>query len=307
MLSPLLPVCPACHGGLESDSAGGEACSSCGAAWPKRAEVPVYLTDEEWRESVEHLEREREANDAYQRARRGSPMARRYYDAWVGRMLAGLPEGAGPIVEPMCGGAEICRRLPEGLLPAFAIDLDAPMVERAARDLGCPGGRGERIVLACGSAARLPLADGSAGAVVIQGGLHHARPLLPKVLREIARVLRPGGLLVASEPANDNPVIRRIRAWQYRSSRFQGNDLEEEGFTREELAEALAAAGLRLERYERFGFVAYPLMGNVDLVPLLARSDSKALARTLLGLDALLERIPVVRSFAWASLFRAVK
>jgi hypothetical protein len=114
-------------------------------------------------------------------------------------------------------------------------------------------------------------------------------------------------VLVGSEPANDNPLTHAVREWQYRHSTMQGHDAEEEGFDRTQLGQFLAAAGLRLDRYQQFGFVAYPLMGNTDMVPLLRNVRAPRLGTALLALDALLERIPGVRRLAWASLFRAFK
>jgi SAM-dependent methyltransferase len=163
------------------------------------------------------------------------------------------------------------------------------MVEQAARDLAAAGERRARLV--CGTATRVPLPDACTSVVVVQGALHHARPVLPDILREIHRLLRPGGVLVGSEPANDHPLTHAIRDWQYRRSAHQGND----------------PAGLRLDRYRQFGFIAYPLMGNTDLVPLLRKVRSPVLATALMRLDALLERVPGVRNMAWASVFRAFK
>jgi SAM-dependent methyltransferase len=131
--------------------------------------------------------------------------------------------------------------------------------------------------------------------------------MLTETLEEIARVLAPGGVLVASEPANDHWLIRRIRRWQYARSAQQGDDEEEDGFTREELASGLAAAGLRLRTYQVFGYIAYPLMGNTDLLPLLARSRRAWLGRALVRLDTAVESVPVLRRMGFASIFTATR
>ena len=286
--------------------AGGLHCSACGADFPRRAEIPVLLSESEWRETRSHLDEEASIRDAYARARRDAPQTVRYFDWWIDRMLAEIPaEFGGAFVELMCGGAEVCRRLPARFTAALALDLDVDMVEQAARDLTARGER--RITFVGGTAARLPLPDACTSVVVVQGALHHARPVLGRILNEIHRVLRPGGVLVGSEPANDHPLTRAVRDWQYRRSAMQGNDPDEEGFDRSELGRLLANAGLRLDRYQQFGFIAYPLMGNTDLVPLLRGSRSRALGSALLALDSLLERVPGIRGMAWASLFRAFK
>lgn len=303
-LSPLTLVCPACHAALVATLDAGLHCDACGTDFPPRASVPVLLSEREWLDCRAHLDAEAAARDAYARARRAAPMTQRYFDWWVGRMFGEIPKTIdGPVVELMCGGAEMCRRLPPRFTAALALDLDVDMVEQAARDLA--GDR--RITLVCGTAARVPLPDACTSVVVVQGALHHARPVLADILHEIHRVLKPGGVLVGSEPANDHPLTRAVREWQYRRSALQGNDPDEEGFDRVELSRVLGAAGLRLDRYRQFGFIAYPLMANTDMVPLLRRARSHALGSALLALDAFLERLPGVRGLAWASLFRAFK
>jgi SAM-dependent methyltransferase len=295
-----------CGGALVPAEAGGLRCRACGALFPRRAAVPVLLSGDEWQAFRAHLDSEAAAREAYARARRNAPLTIRYFDWWVARMLGEIPPGvSGAFVELMCGGAEVCRRLPARFTTAVALDVDVDMVEQAARDLAAAGD--QRVRLVCGTAARVPLPDACTSVVVVQGALHHARPILGDILREIHRLLRPGGVLVGSEPANDHPLTRAIREWQYRHSALQGNDPEEEGFDRDELAGELAAAGLRLDRYRQFGFIAYPLMGNTDFVPLLRRARSMRLGNALLWLDERLESVPVIRRLAWASLFRAFK
>jgi SAM-dependent methyltransferase len=296
------PVCPACHGPLERRP-DGRRCGGCGAEYPRRANVDVLLAEDEWRDALAHLEEERPILEQYVRARREAALNILYYDHWVARMLAEIPPGhAGPVLELMCGGAEICRRLPRRLRPAVALDLNVAMVEQAAADLARMGR--DDVTVLCGTAARLPLPDASMGVVLVQGGFHHAKPLLPVILAEVARVLRPDGLLIASEPANDFWLVRRVRHWQYAHSPMQGHDPGEDGFTQPELDAALRDAGLRLERYRRCGYVAYPLIGNTDVLPVLARSRARWLGNALLGIDRALEHVPVIGGMGWISIFR---
>jgi SAM-dependent methyltransferase len=295
-----------CGAPLQPTAQDGLLCPVCGSEFPRRAGVPVLLSEQEWERCRHHLDEESSIRDNYARARRGAPLTVRYFDWWIDRMLAEVPATVGGnFVELMCGGAEVCRRLPARFTTALALDLDVDMVEQAARDLAARGDRRVRFV--CGTAARVPLPDACTSVVIVQGALHHARPVLGDILREIHRLLRPGGVLVGSEPANDHPLTRAIREWQYRRSVHQGNDPDEEGFDRAELGRLLAGAGMRLDRYQQFGFVAYPLMGNTDMVPLLRNARSQALGTALLRFDELLEHVPGLRGMAWASLFRAFK
>ena len=56
---------------------------------------------------------------------------------------------------------------------------------------------------------KLPYADASFDAVTIQGVLHHLPDVHP-LLREAARVLRPGGELYISEPCREGALAGRL-------------------------------------------------------------------------------------------------
>jgi len=93
----------------------------------------------------------------------------------------------------------VMERLPKGR--AVAVDLTEPML-RVAQE------RGVRDAV-CGDAGALPFADASFDCVFIGYGLRNF-PNLPRALREIERVTRPGGKIVSLDfflPAN--PVFRR--------------------------------------------------------------------------------------------------
>ena len=297
-------TCPRCHAPLDVAEPGALRCTSCPAFFPRRAEVPVLLDDGAWAGVVERLDREAFAIAQYSEARRHSVLNMLYYDWWVARMFEAVPAAdSGAALELMGGEAELCRRLPARFPAAAALDMNARMIESAARAFR-DGGE-TRVTAVCGDAMRLPFAAGTFSVVLVQGGFHHVRPIMNEVLLEVRRVLRKGGLLVASEPANDAFITTAIRRWQYEHSELQGNDPEEDGFARSEIVARLEKTGFSLETYENFAYVAYPLMANMDLLPLLARSRSRALGRSLMKLDDALERIPFLRKHGWLNLFTA--
>jgi ubiquinone/menaquinone biosynthesis C-methylase UbiE len=297
-------VCPLCRKALVQQLSGSLACANCSATFPLRTNVPILVAAEEYGKVVKKLKATRNVWERYSNARRQSTLTMMYYDWWVSRMFAEIPSNyRGPLLELMAGGGEISRRLPDRFEGAVALDLNVFMTERAAQDLEASGEH--RVKFLCGSVSRLPFRSGSVPLAMIQGGLHHVRPILDDALREISRVLAPGGLLIASEPANDHPIIRWIRRWQYAHSTQQGGD--EDGFTKTEIASRFSSVGLQLVDYHLFGFIAYPLMGNTDLLPLLAKCSSKWLGRLLLLIDQLIERIPIGRRIAFASIITASK
>lgn len=71
--------------------------------------------------------------------------------------------------------------------------------------------------LACGSAERIPFRDATFDAVFVNAVIQYTAR--ETVLRECARVLRPGGLLVSVENLRGHPIARAVRAWVWLSRR----------------------------------------------------------------------------------------
>ncbi len=297
-------ACPNCHEDLRREPMHDLMCPACGSRFPKRGSVDVLLSEEEWKNTIDYNLRHAEAQKQYLTGRR-FPLAIQYYDWWAQKMWEKLPQNMETALELMCGGLELSQRAPNHVRQMIAIDINPSILEnvkiQSSKELL------DRTYLICGTATRIPLKSQSVHAVLIMGGLHHVRPWLKSVLGEVSRILKPGGRLVASEPANDHWLIRTIRHYQYRFSPLQGKDEDEDGFTKSEIQNKLAESGLVLESYETFGFVAYPLLGNMDLLPILKKSQSRRLGRWLIQMDEALGKIPLIRRMAWANLFTALK
>jgi ArsR family transcriptional regulator len=143
-------------------------------------------------------------------------------------LLALVPRG-GTVVEIGTGTG--------GLLPALAakasrvigVDHSTAMLEEARRRLTLAGLAG--IELRLGEMTHLPLPDREAGCAMLNMVLHHAADP-PAVLREIHRVLAPGGTIVLAD------LARHEREWVREQLADQWL-----GFGEKELKEWLKGAG----------------------------------------------------------------
>jgi SAM-dependent methyltransferase len=158
------------------------------------------------------------------------------HEALAGRLIrpgAFDVRGARRILDAGCGNGRYSRFLlqeadPDALLVAF--DYSPGMLQRARGRL-----HGDRVHLMAADLARLPYADAGFDAVVCGWVLEHLPDPRPG-LRDLARVLRPGGrlLLMATEDTLTGALCSRL--WHCRT------------YNRRELRAVAEACGLRWER-----------------------------------------------------------
>ncbi|MFE5982384.1 class I SAM-dependent methyltransferase [Streptomyces wedmorensis] len=143
----------------------------------------------------------------YDRTRGGVPRA----EAAARAVLSLVPPGARTLLDLACGTGLVTERLARPGLSVYGADAAHAMLRAAAGRV--PG----RTVRA--DARRLPLADACVDAVSAVWLLHLV-PFAPDIVAEAARVLRPGGVLVATvdkDAAHDvgsdiDDVLRPLRS-----------------------------------------------------------------------------------------------
>jgi SAM-dependent methyltransferase len=139
---------------------------------------------------------------------------RRFID---GPMFEGMDLRGKAVLEAMCGSGQTTARLLELGASVTGLDISPEMARSFAQTWPeC------KVVAASIVDSGLPAE--SFDAVVIVGGLHHLHPYVDDALREIHRLLRPGGHLCFTEPhaASFQDGLRRI--WYRIDTLFERNE-----------------------------------------------------------------------------------
>lgn len=155
------------------------------------------------------------------------------YEAAVASL--GLRPGSA-VLDAGCGTGRALPCLRAAVGPGGAVlgaDLTREMLDAAAR-----AGRGERALLLQADIARLPVASGALDAVFAAGLIAHL-PHPQENLRELARAVRPGGLLALFHP------IGRAALAAHQGRQLSEDDLR----ARPRLGPLLGASGWQLESY----------------------------------------------------------
>jgi len=142
--------------------------------------------------------------------------------------------GRGPVCDLGCGPGQIARYLRARAVDAFGIDLSGAMVETARR-------LNPEIAFHQGDMAALDAADGAwAGIAAFYSIIHTPRDGIVPVLRELRRVLQPGGLLLLAFHLGHEDL--HIEEWH-----GQPVCIDMLFFERAEMEGYLARAGLEVE------------------------------------------------------------
>lgn len=148
----------------------------------------------------------------------GDPCSQRYRDRFIyGPMFDGVELGGRRVLEAMCGSGETTRYLLSRGARVTGLDISEREIESfRARWPACDA--------VAGSIFESGFDDGSFDCVVVVGGLHHLHPRLDDAVREIHRVLRPGGYFCFMEPHSGSLPDAVRRFWYARDDLFAANE-----------------------------------------------------------------------------------
>lgn len=189
-----------------------------------------------------------------------------------------------------CGNGEVALQMAQlGAKEAHGIDLSSVAVENASRLAG-EAGVADRAKYSVMDAEKMSFPDSTFDVVHVYGALHHLD--LNAAYSELARVLKPSGIIVCTEALRHNPAIhlyRRITphlrtAWEV--EHILG--VPEINASREKFSK------VTVKFFHMFTLAAVPFRKTVLFKPILAVTEF---------LDAIVLKIPGVNWLAWQAVF----
>ncbi|MFN0207636.1 MAG: class I SAM-dependent methyltransferase [Planctomycetota bacterium] len=223
--------------------------------------------------------------------RYGYEFSRLFQYEWHEQMFREMPEKVvGAALDLGCGTGFFLADVRTHSRQAVGLDISYEMLDLAQKEL-------PDTFTAQGDAENLPFKESSFDVVFCKGSLHHTRDH-EGFLKGCRRVLRPGGVLILSEPCNDNPIIRFARFLLYRfSSRFHPDD---EGFRETQMSEMVKNAGFEVARSRKFGVFAYTFAGFPDHLGFMKYIPGNAfLTKMMIQFDRFLCSLPLLRAFGF--------
>jgi len=206
---------------------------------------------------------------------------------WARRveMLSGHLKPGMTILELGCGTGYFTRELAHSGADIVAIDVLPELLEIAKANCSAQNVRYE-----IQNAYALTYPDATFDSVVGSSVLHHLE--IEEAVREIYRVLKPGGTIYFTEPNMLNPqiAIQKNVPW---IKRWLGDSPDETAFFRWSLRRLLERTGYRDVQVDPFDFL-HPKTPGPLIDPLNA-------------LGSLLENMPVTSEFAGSLYIQAVK
>ena len=239
---------------------------------------------------------DRKIAEQYENLRERYKFSRWYQNLWLEEMIKTTTRMPKRTLDYCCGTSllypHVRKRFPNS--EYVGIDLSSEMLRVGKR-------RWSEIRVHQQDGENLRFPKETFDLVLAKGAVHHL-PDPEAGLKEINRVLKPGGHLILSEPTS-NFIFKGARKILYEtSSHFSEGH---KSFSHKELEKLLLKSNFEIKKIRRFGMLAYPL-GFPDIIPLF-RFVPNSLARVLTKVDDILLKIPLLRHLSWSVIVLAEK
>lgn len=254
---------------------------------PRERNFDVNLSEERVNREIElHQHISQEYDKRY-----SSVFSKVYSHFWNNILVSLLPKSVQSVLDCGCGTGILLADLVGRVPKVYGIDPSPDMLDRVPLEIS------KKCELRESGVEDLALDNDSIEAVICRGALHHTASL-DLALEKINHVLKVGGVLILSEPCADSWILKFPR-WLSRncSDHFDEDHIS---FSSRELELALHQRGFEVKYKRRFGYLAFPLCGLSDLLPILHYLPlSVAITRVLMHMDEFFARIPIVKDEAW--------
>jgi SAM-dependent methyltransferase len=124
----------------------------------------------------------------------------------------------------------------------YGVDISKPIVTQARAAFGARPADAPNLLSAVGDVRDLPFADGSFDAIYSMGTIEHFDET-ERAVREMARVLKPGGRAIVGVPNRHDPFLRPLLATALQAVGLYGYGYEK-SYSRSALRKMLQRAGL---------------------------------------------------------------
>ena len=228
----------------------------------------------------------------YEALRHKLPYAKRYHDWWL-QLMVKMARTNGRVLDNGCGVGPMFALL-HGQQELVGADLSYEMLRRAKTKTADVG-------LAQADSLHLPFANTTFDLIYARALLHHFPN--PEVgIAEMHRILKPGGQVILAD-TNQSILSAIPRKIAYRSDNFSD---DHSNLDRHQYLEWVSSY-FEIERVHFFGYLAYPfgfpdMMGPIRRVPF-----PPILVSTLIQIDNVISRIPVVKTQSWGLIVSAFK
>jgi ubiquinone/menaquinone biosynthesis C-methylase UbiE len=188
-----------------------------------------------------------------------------------------------------CGTGEMSIRMAQKGADVTGIDISDVSIATAA-EVANGMGLGDKAKFQVGDAENLDFGADTFDLALCSGVLHHVD--LNAAYRELARVVKPGGSVIAIEALAHNPIITNYRR---RTPHLR---------TPFEVDHILRVQDIRLaEKYFRKVEIRFFHLASIAAIPLRRTPLFRPLVAALDAVDAVLLRLPYVQRMAWQSVF----
>ena len=143
----------------------------------------------------------------------------------------------------------------------------------------------------------LPFKSASLNVVTCMGSLHHMSNI-DKAVGEIRRVLKDEGRLIFSE-THRSWILEPFRMILKKSGKFS---LTHKSLSEQTIDAILKKNSFNIVYKRYFGYIAFALLGFPDILPT-SQKVPVWLANSLIELDELLARVPLVQRVSWHLFF----